>query len=121
MKKCFAKIFSMLLIITFICTLISPYVVYAQEESEVNKNDLVEAIVVAPTALADEGMVVGDGVRLRAEPNTTSTVLELMYWGEYVLIDTANSTMTFSHVQRVKTGTYGYVSSQYIVPIAHVK
>ena len=37
-----------------------------------------------------------------------------MYWGEQVIIDLDNSTMTFYAIKRVKTGTSGYASKDYI-------
>ena len=63
---------------------------------------------------SENGTVVGDGGNLRKEPNTSSTILEKMYWGEQVLIDLDNSTMTFYAIKRVKTGTSGYASRQYV-------
>lgn len=46
-------------------------------------------------AYSEDGTVTADGVNLRKEPNTSSTILEKMYWGEQVIIDLDNSTMTF--------------------------
>ena len=69
---------------------------------------------VAPVAYSEDGTVTADGVNLRKEPNTSSTILEKMYWGEQVIIDLDNSTMTFYAIKRVKTGTRGYASKDYI-------
>ncbi len=63
--------------------------------------------------------IVGDGVRLRSEPSSTSTVREVLYYGEDVILNVAASTMysdgTWLYVQRVKTGTWGWVSAQYVL------
>ena len=64
-----------------------------------------------------EGTVTGDGVRLRAEPSTSGTVLELMYKGERVRIDNsvqAQLPYGWMRVQRIETGRWGYVSWDYI-------
>ena len=63
------------------------------------------------------GDVSGNGVNLRAKPSTTSAVLELMYAGEYVWIDWntyGKYGYKWYHIQRIKTGTYGYSSVNYI-------
>ncbi len=63
------------------------------------------------------GDVSGNGVNLRAKPSTTSAVLELMYAAEY---DTTYNHIFHMcsnrsiHIQRIKTGTYGYASVNYI-------
>ena len=83
-------------------------VVYAAEPCESkNPNETV-------VSFTEDGAVTGDGVRLRANPHTNATILELMYWGESVQIDLNNSTMTFYYVKRNKTGTVGYVSRDYV-------
>lgn len=60
------------------------------------------------------GTVSGSGIRLRNYPNTSSSVLEVMYSPETVYIDSNNSTMTFYCVKRQSTGTIGYASKDYI-------
>ena len=63
--------------------------------------------------------VIGDGVRLRNSPTTTATILELMYNGESVYIDYAPSNANgvgWYRVQRIKTGTWGWVKNIYICP-----
>lgn len=63
------------------------------------------------------GDVSGNGVNLRAKPSMTATVLECMYAGEYVWIDWStygNYGYKWYHIQRIKTGTYGYASVNYI-------
>lgn len=62
------------------------------------------------------GTVEGNGVRLRAEPSESATVLELMYDGEEVLIDGTLERGGWDKVQRVKTGRWGYVKTEYINP-----
>lgn len=69
----------------------------------------------------EDGVVSGDGVRLRREPNFDSTIIELMYFGEMVKIDLDNSTTTFYYVERVKTGTKGYANAEYIQIVEYVK
>lgn len=62
------------------------------------------------------GEVADDGVRLRKTPASGGTVLELMYRGETVWIDLSTSEVNgFKHVQRDKTGTVGYTSSNLII------
>lgn len=63
--------------------------------------------------------VVGDGVRLRKNPSTTATILELMYNNEAVLINYTLSgkkspNKTWFYVKRLKTGTWGWVKASYI-------
>ena len=61
--------------------------------------------------------VAGNGVRLRNNPNTNSKILELMYSGELVWIDWSKygkGGLEWFYVQRLKTGTYGWVSKEYI-------
>lgn len=59
--------------------------------------------------------ITGDGVALRKGPSTSTTRLELMYRDEWVLVDVNYDNINgWSHVQREKTGSLGYTSSQYI-------
>lgn len=64
-----------------------------------------------------ESTVVADGVRLRRTP-IDGTILELMYKGEKVLIDSENLYEqignAWMHVQRVQTGTIGYCDAHYV-------
>ncbi len=59
------------------------------------------------------GMVTGDGVRLRSDPSASGAILEKMYTGEYVMVRKENG--GWYNVQRLKTGTVGWVSKTYIV------
>ena len=62
------------------------------------------------------GEVDGNGVRLRKTASTNGTVLESMYDGESVFIDWAKTgNSSWYYVTRIKTGTSGWVSGQYIV------
>lgn len=70
--------------------------------------------VASAYSFTEEGGVTTNGLNLRKEPNTNSTILEKMYFGELVKIDLDNSTMTFYYVERDKTGTKGYASRDYI-------
>ncbi len=77
-----------------------------------------EAFVPGTIVLSDswqEGTVLGDGVRLRAEPNFDCTIYGLMYYGETVLVNLEMSTMTFYYVKREETGEYGYVNRGYVL------
>lgn len=62
-------------------------------------------------------VVVEDGVRLRQGPSTSAPVLELMYYGETVLIDreTSNKVPGWYYLKRLSTGTWGWASSSYIL------
>lgn len=72
------------------------------------ENDRALAVIRASA----NGKVTGDGVRLRSNPSTSATILEKMYRGEYVWIQYLNS--GWYYIQRIKTGTWGWVSSSYI-------
>lgn len=70
-------------------------------------------------ASASKGYITGDGVRLRKAPKSTATVLELMSKNEVVVIDYAGSSAGCSsgkwfYVKRVKTGTWGWVNTNYL-------
>ena len=58
------------------------------------------------------GVVTGDGVRLRSAPNTSGTILEKMYNGELVIIKKESN--GWYKIQRIKTGTIGWASKSYI-------
>lgn len=62
-------------------------------------------------------IVLEEGVRLRSGPSTSYSVLELMYSGEQVLIDrkTSSQVSGWYYLKRVKTGTWGWASSSYIL------
>ena len=66
-------------------------------------------------AEVDSRYIIGNGVCLRKEGWTGGTVLELMYWGErinyypYIF----GSDTEYNYMQRIKTGTYGYVDHHY--------
>lgn len=73
-----------------------------------------EEVFSAVTRAAANGLVDGSGVRLRKKPSSSATILELMNSGEYVNIDRIKSTANWYYLQRLKTGTFGYASKQYI-------
>lgn len=67
----------------------------------------------------NKGYITGDGVRLRKAPKSTATVLELMSKNEVVVIDYAATnvgctTGKWFYVKRVKTGTWGWVNTNYL-------
>ena len=66
------------------------------------------------TKASNIGIVSGDGVRLRAQPSLSSTVLETMYKREVVVIDYSQSNGTWYKVTRQKTGRSGWVTKTYI-------
>lgn len=70
------------------------------------------------TYALQNGEVCANGVRLRAGSSSTSTVLELMYNGEAVLIDygVSDGGNGWYYLQRLKTGTHGWASTSYIDP-----
>lgn len=63
------------------------------------------------------GKVIGDGVKLRRTASSSGTVLELMYYGEVVTINTDKSKTNWYYLTRTKTGTKGYASKDYIVRV----
>ena len=73
-----------------------------------------EEVFAAVTYSAGNGIVTGSGVRLRKEPNKTATILELMNNGELVNIILSDTTTKWYHLRRIKTGTKGYASKDYI-------
>lgn len=86
--------------------------------SAAEAKDSSETFVPGAIMLSDswqEGTVIGNGVRLRAEPNFDCTIYGLMYDGETVLVNLEMSTMTFYYVKREKTGEYGYVNRDYVL------
>lgn len=80
---------------------------------------------IVPVDLTDaflvEGGVTTNGLNLRKEPNTNSTILEIMYFGEVVKIDLAESTSSFYYVERDQTKTRGYASRDYIEILQYVR
>ena len=63
-----------------------------------------------------QGIVIGDGVRSRSSASSTSTVLEVMYSGERVWIDSSYNNADWYRIIRKSTGRTGYVSWDYIQP-----
>lgn len=113
MKNTIKKIMCLCVAVVGIGIFAPAYTVNAQTNavSEADTSNLVVAAVVNPN-----GEVNGDGVRLRNTASTSGTVLEVMYDGEQVCIDkTKNSNSGWYYVTRIKTGTKGWVSKQYIV------
>lgn len=66
-----------------------------------------------------DATVIADGVRLRKTASTSGTILELMYAGERVRVDWLKTNTSgksgWLYVFRTRTGTSGWVSSQYIL------
>ncbi len=63
-----------------------------------------------------KAIVLGDGARLRAEPNTESTIYGLMYPYEEIEINLGQSTGEFYYARR-SNGVYGYVHRGLVLPV----
>lgn len=74
-------------------------------------------VIAAASYSGGNASVTEDGVRLRKNPSKSATILELMYRGEPVLINYTKSSGKGSwfYVKRIKTGTWGWASRQYIL------
>lgn len=73
--------------------------------------------LVTYAAFTQLAVINGDGVRLRKTP-VDGTVLELMYKGEFIMID--NDLVDHAHpawiyVRREKTGTTGWMEDSYYI------
>lgn len=88
------------------------------DSGDTDGGDMVSGVVQVPMTRG-MGDVVEDGVRLRKGPSTSATILELMYSGEYVYIDTTTSASVsgWYYVQRRKTGTWGWAKAEYIAKL----
>lgn len=80
--------------------------VSAAEAGSVDSN--LDAGISTVSSSWKKAIVIADGARLRAEPNTESTVYGLMYPYEEIEINEDESTMTFYYARR-SNGVYGYV------------
>ncbi len=83
------------------------------------ENGLVAVDAKTARVSVNKGYVTGDGVRLRKQPKSTATVLELMSKNEVVVVDYSASSLGCSsgnwmYVKRVKTGTWGWMNSNYL-------
>lgn len=89
-----------------------------QYEFEIISNDIDNNRSLAKiTTHTVNGEINNNGVRLRSAPSTSATILELMYDGELVWIDWdayGTGGLNWHRVQRIKTGTYGWVSKEYV-------
>jgi hypothetical protein len=56
----------------------------------------------------------GDGVRLRTQPSSSSTVLGLLYRGELVNGDSGNRQNGFNYIWSSQHQRWGWVASQYL-------
>ena len=88
------------------------------DSGDTDGGDMVSGVVQVPMTRG-MGDVIEDGVRLRKGPSTSATILELMYSGEYVTIDTTTSASVsgWYYVQRRKTGTWGWAKAEYIAKL----
>ncbi|MEH2951587.1 SH3 domain-containing protein [Candidatus Merdisoma sp. JLR.KK011] len=123
------KLFKNVLLISALCTLFTGSI-FAKEpdtapvdEERQEFTTIEESILIPESEIEVEpdiagryvnGMVLGDGVRLRSEPSTSAPVLELMYYGEPLIVSQAYVAPGWMKVQRVKTGRWGYVSDKYV-------
>lgn len=78
-----------------------------------------EEVMANVTRIATNGEVDGNGVRLRAKASSTAKVLELMYNGEAVAVNIGKmeekGNTIWYYLKRIKTGTWGYANSNYII------
>lgn len=90
----------------------------AEEEMEEGHLAVIKSdIMRMPNAMgtmSGNGMINGDGVRLRKTPSLSAAVLELMYRGELVLVK-ERLNRGWLKVKRCKTGTVGYVNDDYVI------
>ena len=114
MKKIIKKAICICAVVVGVST-VAPVTAFAQTDAttEGDASNSVRAIIAQPN-----GEVTADGVRLRKTPSTTATIVELMYTGETVYVETAKTTTSggirWYYVTRIMDGTCGWVSSQYI-------
>lgn len=131
---CKRRIISLSLVMVILCSVYGSFICQAmskelKEKSVVvvedrNQGEDVELAVITEdgklnmflSESGSSGNITGDGVRLRKGASLTSTVLEMMSRGEVVLIYLQKSKISsgWYYVKRVKTGTKGYVSTQYV-------
>ncbi len=128
-KKLLKLLFSMILCASFIMNM--SFITEAKgieggaEEISSNEEDFAYARIVISEnddswIYGDyNGEVDGDGVRLRSAPSTNSTILELMYDRDLVLVDFRTSrdvdpSCQWLYVRRYKTMTWGWVKEDYI-------
>ena len=82
------------------------------KDKNLRRNDPETGLSLAVVSSDQNGVVTGDGVRLRSAPNTSGTILEKMYNGELVIIKKESNGCY--KIQRIKTGTIGWASKSYI-------
>ena len=89
----------------------------ASDSGEADGDNFVIGTVQMPLTRAS-GEVLGDQVRLRKGPDSTAAVLELMKFGERVVVDMERSSVIpggqWLYVKRMLTGTWGWVVRDYI-------
>lgn len=77
----------------------------------------VQAVEASPRTLMELRYITGDGVRLRKEPNSNSTVLGLLYKGEpinyYSDINGWDGLEYYVYITRSANPSAGYVADQY--------
>ena len=75
-----------------------------------------DSLATSLSSVWQNGEVTDNGVRLRNQPSSTATILELMYNGEAVCINygVSDGGSGWYYLQRLKTGTWGWASTSYI-------
>ena len=75
-----------------------------------------DSLATSLSSAFQNGEVTNNGVRLRNQPSSTATILELMYNGEAVCINYGVSSggSGWYYLERIKTGTWGWASTSYI-------
>lgn len=121
MKERKGKVICLLLTLVFVLGVFNSNVQAETDKSDKNVEYVTAKVVINTSSRAlgePNADIVGNGVRLRTGPSTKYSVLELLYDGEYVSIDFTTSFKksngTWYYVKRIKTGTWGWVKSDYV-------
>ena len=128
LKKHSKALVSFALVVAILCCQYIPVSAHESENdaavvlliTNIDEESSIATATVVPASDYMIGDVVGDGVRLRSGPSTSSAILELMYFGEEVYVDLSRSKVdgfftTWYYVQRKDTTkTWGYADVNYI-------
>lgn len=126
MKRVVKSVIAGILGVSLLCS-VNAKAEVTKQASEVSSEELVAAEIVVPKDVVMQnvarvianGEVDGYGVRLRKNPSSSATVLELMYDGENVYVNIGKSVVKngtlWYYLKRMKTGTWGYANGDYIL------
>lgn len=76
-----------------------------------------EEVYSAVTYAASNGIVNGNGVRLRKKPSSSAEIIGLMYDNDRVYIYVNSSTANWYYLKHLSTGNIGYASKSYVILI----